>query len=154
MSINLRGETIPMACSCLLEKSRNIQQVDSVYLIQKFRQKQLFRSGKLRRKKESENENRNNSGRKKYAMKQLWRSNDEHLAEKEEQSMKKFETKKSYHFSNQPNFLKTNNPYSNHLALPLDVFLSENLSINLRGEMIPMACSCFLKTQGIFNKKI
>jgi hypothetical protein len=78
-------------------------------------------------------------------MKELWRSNDEHLIKKEKQSMKKFETKMPYHFSNQPNFSKTNNSYSNLLALPLDVFLSENMSINIRGETIPMTCSCFFE---------
>jgi hypothetical protein len=145
MSINLRGETIPMACSCFLEKSRNIQQVDSVYSIQKLRPKQLFRSGKSRRKKEIEEENGNNSNRRKYVMKQMWKDNDEHLTKKNEQSMKKLEKKMPYHFNNQPNFSKTNNSYSNLLALPLDVFLSENKSINLRGETIPMACSCFVE---------
>jgi hypothetical protein len=78
-------------------------------------------------------------------MKQLWRRKDEHLIKKEKQSMKKCETKMPYHFSNQPNFLKTNNSNSNLLALPLDVLLSENMSINIRGEMIPIAFSCFFE---------
>jgi hypothetical protein len=78
-------------------------------------------------------------------MKQLWKDNDEHLTKKKEQSMKKLETKMPYHFSNQPNFSKTNNLYSNPLALPLDVFLSENMSINILSETIPMACSCFFE---------
>jgi hypothetical protein len=103
MSINIWGETILMACSCLLEKPRNIQQVDSVYLIQKFRMKQISKSGKLRRRKIIER-NSSNSNRSKNVMKQLRRRNDEHLIKKEEQSMKNFDTKMPYHFSNQPSF--------------------------------------------------
>jgi hypothetical protein len=112
-----------MDCSCFLEKLRNIQNEDLVYSIQRLGPKQLFRSGKLRRKEEVEDKNKNNSNREKNVMKQLWKSNNEHLIEKREQSVKKFETKMSYHFSNQPNLLKMNNSYSNLLVLPLDVFL-------------------------------
>jgi hypothetical protein len=50
ISINLRGETITMACSYFFEKSRNNQQEKLFYSIQKFRLKHSFRSGKLRRK--------------------------------------------------------------------------------------------------------
>jgi hypothetical protein len=48
MSINKQGETIPMVCSCFLEKPRNVQQEDLDYSTQRFCLKQLFRSGKLR----------------------------------------------------------------------------------------------------------
>jgi hypothetical protein len=51
MSINLWGETIPMSCSCFLEKLWNNQQESFVHSIQKFRPKQLFKSGKLRQEK-------------------------------------------------------------------------------------------------------
>jgi hypothetical protein len=47
-----------MACSCFLEEQRNIQQEDLDYSTQKFRLKQLFRSGKIRRKKNND-ENKN-----------------------------------------------------------------------------------------------
>jgi hypothetical protein len=90
-------------------------------------------------------ENSNNSNRSKDVMKQLCRSNDEHLIKKEKQSMKNFETMMPYHFSNQPNYSETDNSYSNLLALPSEVYLSENMSINLRGETIPMTFSCFLE---------
>jgi hypothetical protein len=146
MPNNLQGETIPMACSCFVETSRNIQQENLDYLIRKFRPEHLLRSGKSRRKKEIDEANSNNSSQKKYVMKQLWRNNDEHLIKEKEQSMKKFETKMPYHFMIQPNFSKTNNPYSSFLAPSLDIFLSENMSNNLRGETIPMACSCFFET--------
>jgi hypothetical protein len=68
--------------------------------------------------------NRNNSNPNKDVMKQLWRSNDEHLSKKEKQSMEKFKTKMPYHFCNQPNYSETDNSYSNLLAPPLDVFLA------------------------------
>jgi hypothetical protein len=59
--------------------------------------------------------------------------------------MENFKTKMPYHFGNQPSFSKTNNSYSNLLALPSEVLLVENMSNNLRGETIPMACSCFFE---------
>jgi hypothetical protein len=149
MSNNLQGETIPMAYSCFLKKSRNIQQENLVYSIQKFRLKQLFRSGKLRRR-ENEDEYKKELCQKRNVMKQLWKNNDEHLIKKKEQSINEFETKMSYHFSNQPILFKMNNPYSNFLAQPLEVLLSENMSIYLRGETIPMAYSRFLD---IWNDK-
>jgi hypothetical protein len=78
-------------------------------------------------------------------MKQSHVNNDKHFIKKIKQAVKKFETKTPYHFNNRPNLLIMNNSYSNLLVLPLEVYLSENMSINLRGEMIPMACSCFLE---------
>jgi hypothetical protein len=120
MSINLRGETIPMACSCFLKKLKNIQKEDLVYSIHKFILKKLFRSGKLRRKG-NEDESRKNLCQRGNVMKQWWKSNNIQLIKKREQSRNKFETKMSYHFSNIPILLKMNNPYSNHLAQPLEV---------------------------------
>jgi hypothetical protein len=72
-----------MACFCLSEKPRNIQQIDSVYSIQKFRMKQVSRSGKLRRIKMIEG-NSSNSNRSKNVMKQLWKRNNECLIKKKE----------------------------------------------------------------------
>jgi predicted GIY-YIG superfamily endonuclease len=101
-------------------------------------------SNTLRFGKEVEDDYRNNSSQRENIMKQLHKSNEKHLIKKRKQSVEKFETKKSYHFSNQPNLLKMNNPYSNLSALPLEICLSVNMSNNLRGETIPMACSCLL----------
>jgi hypothetical protein len=130
-----------MACSCFLGKLPNIQQEDLVYSIQKFRLKQLFRSGKLRRRgNDDESKNLCQRGN---VMKHWWKSNDTQLIRKRVQSRNEFETRMSYHFSNIPILLKMNNSYSNLLAKPFEVFLSENMPSNLRGETIPMTCSCF-----------
>jgi hypothetical protein len=134
MSINLRGETIPMAYSSFLDIWNDKQENTINYPS----------SNILRFGKEVEDENRNNSNQMRKVMKQLHRKNEKHLTKNQKQSVKKFETKKSYHFSNQLNLLKMNNSYSILLALPSEIYLSENMSINLRGETIPMVCSCFL----------
>jgi hypothetical protein len=48
MSSKLKGETIPMACSCFLESLWNNQRVNSVHSVQDLDLKQMIRSGKLR----------------------------------------------------------------------------------------------------------
>jgi hypothetical protein len=50
MSSNLRGETIPRACSCFFEKLWNNHKVNSVYSIQKCRSKYSFGEGKVRQR--------------------------------------------------------------------------------------------------------
>jgi hypothetical protein len=77
--------------------------------------------------------------------KQLMKLIDYLIQNKKQITRVKFITKKSYHYSIQPDVLKTNDSYSNILALPLEVYLPENMSSNLRGETIPMACSCFFR---------
>jgi hypothetical protein len=67
--------------------------------------------------------------------------------------MKENPTRMPYHLSNQPNYLKMNNSNSEFLAQPLEVHLSENMSRNLRGETIFMACSCFLEKQRDIQKE-
>jgi hypothetical protein len=127
-------ETIPMAYSRFLDIFNDKQENTINYS-----SSNIFRFGK-----EIEDENRNNSDQMRKVIKRLHNKNEKHLTKNQKQSVKKFETKKSYHFSNQPNLLKTNNSYSILLALPSEVNLSENITINFRGETIPMACSCFL----------
>jgi hypothetical protein len=67
--------------------------------------------------------------------------------------VKKFKTKMSYQFNNQPDVLKINDSYSDFLAPPIEAYLSENMAINLRDETIPMACSCFLENNRNIQKE-
>jgi hypothetical protein len=67
------------------------------------------------------------------------------IIEKQISRNSNFETHMPYHFNNQSNVLKTNDPYSNFLVSSIEVYIPENMSINLRSETIPMACSCLLE---------
>jgi hypothetical protein len=135
MFSNLRGETIPMACSCFLEKQRNIQLEDLDYSTQGFSLKQLFRSGKSRRRKKKDEDNnlyQENVMKQEVRNTQLFK---EHFRNES--------VKTSNQTSNISNLLKIHNSYSNHLSQPFEVVLSVNMSSNLQVETIPMACSCF-----------
>jgi hypothetical protein len=133
MPNNLQGETIPMAYSRFLD-IWNDEQGDTI----NYPSSNILRFGK-----EVEDNNKNKSNQTRCIKKQLRKNNEEFLVEKKKQPAKKLETNISYHFSNQPNLLKMNNPYSYLTALPSEVYLSENMSINIPDETIPMACSCF-----------
>jgi hypothetical protein len=133
-----------MACSCYLEKQRNIQQEDLDYSTQGFSLKQLFRSGKSRRRKKKIEDNnlyQENVMKQEVRNTQLFK---EHFRNES--------AKTSSQTSNIFNLLKIHNSYSNHLSHPFEVVLSVNMSSNLQGETIPMAYPAFLENYGIISR--
>jgi hypothetical protein len=132
MSSNLRGETIPMACSCFSEKQRNFQQEDLDYSTQEISLKQLFRSGKTRR------------SRKKDEVNNWYQINVVKQENRNTQLIKNYFRDESVLTSNQARII-SNLSYSNHLAQPFEVVLSVIMSSNLQGETVPMAWSCFFR---------
>jgi hypothetical protein len=123
MSINLPGETIPMACSCFLESTRNIQKENSVHSIINSGLKQLYRSRKSLNYLSNvdlyeENEEKLIEKKEKLIQSEEILVNQS-IIEKQTSKRSNFETNLSYHFNNQPNILNTNDPYSNFLAPPI-----------------------------------
>jgi hypothetical protein len=126
MPSNLQDEKIPMAYSRFLDNGNDEHDTTNYPL------SNIFRLGN-----EIYDENKNNPGR--NTIKQSIRKENKYFI------ISKNPSKMPYHLSNQLNFLKMNNSYSDFLAQPLEVYLSENMSSNKRGETIPMVCSCFFE---------
>jgi hypothetical protein len=117
MSNYLWGETIPMAYSRFLDiwNDKQVKQIDYSSSI-------LFKFGN-----EVENRSRNNLIQRRLEPKQLMKLIDHLIQNKKQITRVKLIKKKSHHYSNQPDVLKTNDLCSNILALPLEVYLSVNI---------------------------
>jgi hypothetical protein len=111
MSSNLQGETIPMVYYRFIDNNDEEQDTTNYPL------SNIFRLGD-----EDCDENKNNS--KENLIKQSIRNECKYFIINENLS------KMPYHLGHQPNFLKINNSYSDPLAQPSEVHLSENMSIN------------------------